>query len=92
MTISPHDDPKITRFRNRALAVEKEYYDVRVLLRDAQAGLRADPPNEELTARVRYLAWRLKDLEKQFPWLLSEVSSEKGSLCGAWQEVTKGDI
>ena len=91
MTISPHDDPEVTRFRDKALAVEKEYYEIRVLLRNAQADLTGDPQNEELTARVHYLAWRLKDLEKQFPWLLSEVSSGKGSLCGVWQDVTKGD-
>lgn len=71
--------------------MEKEYHEIRVLLRDAQADLIGDPRNEEFMTRVQYLAWRLKDLEKQFLWLLSEVSSEKGSLCGGWQDVTKGD-
>jgi hypothetical protein len=89
MSISPHDDHEVGRFRDKALAVDKEYYEVRVLLRDAQEELRADPRNEDLTARAQYLAWRLKDLEEQFPWLLSEVSSGKGSLCGVWQGVTK---
>jgi hypothetical protein len=89
MSISPHDDHEVARFRDKALAVDKEYYEIRVLLRDAQEDLRGDPRNEDLTARVQYLAWRLKDLEKQFPWLLSEVSSGKGSLCGVWQGVTK---
>jgi len=91
MSISPRDDTEATRFRDKALAVEKEYHEIRVLLREAETDLRGDPRNEELTARVQYLAWRLRDLEKQFPWLLSEVSSGKGSLCGVWQEVTKGD-
>jgi hypothetical protein len=88
MSNSPPDNHRIVRFRDEALAVDKEYYDIRVLLRDAQEELRGDPRNEDLTARVRYLAWRLKDLEEQFPWLLAEISSGKGSLCGAWQGVT----
>jgi hypothetical protein len=91
MIKSPHDDPDGTRFRAKALAAENEYNEIRVLLRNAQADLRGDPRNEELTARVRYLTWRLQDLENQFPWLLSEVSSRKGSLCGVWQAVTRGD-
>ena len=91
MSISPHDDREVAGFRDKTLAVEREYYEILVLLRDAQAALRGDPQNEELTARMHHLAWRLKDLEKQFPWLLSEVSSGKGSLCGVWQGVTKGD-
>jgi hypothetical protein len=91
MTESPHGGPEVTRFRDKALAVEREYCEIRVLLRNAQSDLRDDPRSEELTARVRYLTWRLQDLENQFPWLLSEVSPGKGSLCGVWQAVTRGD-
>jgi hypothetical protein len=83
----PDDDHRIVHFRDGALDVNKEYYGIRVLLRDAREELGGDPRNEDLAARVRFLAWRLKDLEEQFPWLLAEVPSGKGSLCGAWQGV-----
>src|SRR3989304_10563727 len=56
-------------FRRTALPLEREHLEIRVVLRDAHAALRADPGNEHLTARVEYLGKRLQDLENQAPWL-----------------------
>jgi len=56
--------------------VEKEYLELRVVLREAQEALRADPQSEEFQVRVRYLEKRLKDLEKKYPWLLMDTPIE----------------
>ena len=45
--------------------VEREYLEIRVLLRDAEEGLRAEPDSEYLKAKVKYLTKRLKDLESK---------------------------
>lgn len=63
-------------FRKEVRRVEKEYLEIRVLLRDTEAALRADPGNEELEARVKYLRWRIADLERQFPWISSPMPKE----------------
>jgi transcription elongation GreA/GreB family factor len=43
--------------------VEKEYLEIRILSHQAEGDLRADPDNEYLKAKVKYLKKRLKDLE-----------------------------
>jgi hypothetical protein len=63
-------------FRQEVRGVEKEYLEIRVLLRDSEAALRGDPENEHLKARVKYLRWRLEDLERQFPWISSPIAKE----------------
>ena len=50
-------------------AVEREYLELRVVLRDAQEKLRADPDSQEFQIKVQYLEKRLKDLEQKNPWL-----------------------
>lgn len=64
-------------FRKETRRVEKEYLELRVLLRDTEAALRSDPENDELKARVEYLKKRLKDLEKRFSWLTSSSGMPK---------------
>jgi hypothetical protein len=80
MAMYPYDDPEvldeIQSFRKEASAVEREYLEIRVLLRDAEADLRDDPDNKELKARVSYLTRRLEDLERRFPWIVSDTPIE----------------
>jgi hypothetical protein len=52
-------------YKKEVRRVEREYLEIRVLLRDAQADYRADPASEYLEAKVKYLQKRLKDLEGQ---------------------------
>lgn len=63
-------------FRERALPLEQEHLQVRVALRDAGAALSADSANEDLQARVAELKKRLADLDRQAPWISSEVPVE----------------
>ena len=68
--------------RNEVKLIEREYLELRVLLRDAEADLRSDPDSEYLNAKVKYLKKRVKDLEKKAPRLASEYPLEI-SLFGA---------
>jgi hypothetical protein len=52
--------------------IEKEYLEIRVLLRDAEENRRADPDSVYLKAKVKYLQKRLKDLESQGPRLAAD--------------------
>ncbi len=63
-------------FRKDAQQLEKEHLEIRTALRDAQAGLQANPGDEALKARVEELKKRLEELNKQFPWLSSDVPVE----------------
>ena len=54
---------KVYQYRNSIQHIEREYLDLRIRLRDAEADLRPDPKNKELASRVNYLKERLKDLE-----------------------------
>ena len=56
--------------------LEKEYLEIRILLRDSDEALRADPGSEYLQAKVKYLKKRLKDLGKLAPRLSSDVPLE----------------
>jgi phage-related minor tail protein len=58
--------------RREIKRLEKEYLDLRTLLRDAEAGLRSDSDNEHLRAKVKYLNKRIKDIEKKGPRLASD--------------------
>jgi hypothetical protein len=63
-------------FRKEALPLEREHLEIRLVLRDAQAALRADPKNEHLEARVIFLTKRLEEIERKAPWISSDVPCE----------------
>lgn len=63
-------------FRKEAGPLEKEHLELRTLLRDAEAALRADPGNEQRKGRVEYLKKRLEELDKKAPWISSEIATE----------------
>jgi hypothetical protein len=52
-------------YQKEVRLIEREYLEIRVLLRDAEEDLRADPESEYLQAKVKYMQKRLKDLESQ---------------------------
>ena len=52
-------------YQKEVRRVEREYLEIRVLLRDAEEDLRNDPDSEYLKAKVKYLQKRQKDLESQ---------------------------
>jgi hypothetical protein len=53
--------------RRRVQHLEREYLDLRIRLRDAEAKLRSDPKNQELKGQTDYLKDRLSDLEDRYP-------------------------
>jgi len=65
-------------FRKEALALEREYLELRQLLVAAADHLRAEPDNEHFQAKVKYLTKRTKDLEEKAPWLTSGLMLEYG--------------
>jgi len=62
--------------RKETLLPEKEHLGLRVSLRDAELALRADPGNEHLTAQVKNLEERLKELERKNPWISADYPWE----------------
>ena len=67
---------RIYNYRRSIQHIEREYLDLRVRLRDAEADLRSDLQNQELKSRVDYLKSRLKDLESRHPWISTGRPSE----------------
>jgi hypothetical protein len=63
-------------FRREALALEREYLELRQLRRTAEENLQAEPGNENFQAKVRYLTKRIKGLEAKAPWLTSGLLLE----------------
>ncbi len=63
-------------FRKETQPLEREYLEIRVVLRDAETALRAEPENEHFNARVKYLKKRLRDLEKNAPWISADTPWE----------------
>ena len=63
-------------FRKEAQHLETEHLEIRVAMRDAEAAFRADPDNEDVKARVEELQRRLEELDRQAPWISSDVSVE----------------
>jgi hypothetical protein len=59
-------------YQQEVRQLEREYLEIRVLLRDAEEDFRADPDSEYLQAKVKYLQKRLKDLESQGPRLAAD--------------------
>ena len=67
---------KVYQYRNSIQHIEREYLDLRIRLRDAEADLRSDPKNKELVAQVDYLKGRLKDLEDKHSSISTGYPSE----------------
>jgi len=67
---------RIHKFRREVQHVEREYLELRTLLRDAEAALRADPENGDMRVRVHHYKRRMEDLESRFPWLVSGKAPE----------------
>lgn len=67
MSMWLYDDAReLEEFQNYQKEVrrlEKEYLEIRVLLRDAEQDYRKEPDSEYLKAKVKYLKKRQKDLE-----------------------------
>ena len=68
----------IYQFRKKVQYVEREYLELRILLRDAEAALRSDPEDGGKRVRVHHYKARLEDLERQNPWISSGKSREIG--------------
>lgn len=58
--------------RKNVQGLEEEYLELRQLVKETGEELRRQPDDIELQARARYLNKRITDLEKKFPWLVSE--------------------
>ncbi len=67
---------RIYNYRRSVQHIEREYLDLRICLRDAEADLRLDSENRELKAQLDYLKSRLKDLESRYPWISTGRPSE----------------
>lgn len=52
-------------YQKEVRRIEREYLEIRVLLRGAEEDYRKDPDDEYLEAKVKYLKKRLKDLESK---------------------------
>jgi hypothetical protein len=50
-------------YQKEVRRIEREYLEIRILLRDAQEDYRKDPESEYLGAKVKYLQKRQTDLE-----------------------------
>jgi uncharacterized membrane protein len=59
-------------YQQEVRQLEREYLEIRILLRDAEEDIRTDPDSEYLQAKVKYLQKRLKDLESQGPRLAAD--------------------
>ena len=71
-------------FRKEAQPLENEHLELRVLLRDAETDLGANPEDEKLKAKVKYLKKRLEELEKKAPWINSDTPLEIQLWGGIW--------
>lgn len=67
---------RIYEYRRRIQHIEREYLDLRIRLRDAEADLRLESQNRELKTQVDYLKNRLNDLESRYPWVTKGRQSE----------------
>jgi hypothetical protein len=61
----PQDGGECQLLRRQAQALEKEYLEIRVLLREAEAALRASPQDVQLQENVESLRKKQADLESQ---------------------------
>ena len=61
------DLPEYQALREEVRRLEKEYLELRVLLKEAEEALRAAPEDDYLKAKVHYLKKRVKGLEDKNP-------------------------
>ncbi len=66
----------VYQYRSSIQHLEREYLDLRIRLRDAEADLRSDSKNKELLSRIDYLKGRMKDLEDKHSWITTGRHSE----------------
>ena len=52
-------------YQKEVRLLEREYLEIRILLRDAEADYRKEPESKYLEAKVKYLQKRQKGLESQ---------------------------
>ena len=62
---------RLSSFHQEYQHVEREYLELRVLLRDAETALKAVPEDEDRRVRVYYLQTRLEEIEGKYPWIVS---------------------
>lgn len=62
--------------KKQVRTVEREYLGLLDLQRQVQSALKAEPHNQVLQTREKYLAKRIKNLEEKNPWLLWETPIE----------------
>ena len=62
--------------REEGRRLEREYLEIRTVLQEAEAGLRENPEDEFLQARVRYYGKRVSDLEAKNPRLTEDCPLE----------------
>ena len=67
-----NENQDFKNLREAVKRLEKEYLDLRIQLRDTERDFKADPDNEYLQAKVKYLKKRLKDIEKKGPRLAAD--------------------
>ena len=76
MSMWLYDDVKemedFQNYQKEVRRIEREYLEIRVLLRDAEEDFKEDPNDEYLKAKVKYLKKRLKGLESQAARLASD--------------------
>ncbi len=60
---------RLSSFHKEYQHVEREYLELRTLLRDAEGTLRAAPDDETARIRVYYLKKRMEVLEARYPWI-----------------------
>ena len=70
------DQEEWQAFQKDILPLEKEYLEIRVALRDAEAAFRDDPGNNHLQDRVENLANRQAEVERKAPWIVSDYPWE----------------
>ena len=66
----------IYNYRRSIQHIEREYLDLRIRLRNAEADLRLDSKSRNLKEQVDYLKSRLNDLESRYPWVTTGRYSE----------------
>lgn len=62
---------RVSKFHREYRHVEREYLELRTLLRDAESALRGEPEDGGTRAKVYYLKRRLEELERRYPWIVS---------------------
>lgn len=61
--------------RKNMAAIEREYLELRKELRNTEEII-TKSEDEYIKAKADYIKKRIRDLEKRFPWLLSDVPLE----------------